>query len=55
MKRFLSLALLALMLLGLLTACSPAVPKPTAPEGAEASKTFVFGVYNFTKIDPADG
>jgi peptide/nickel transport system substrate-binding protein len=56
MKKLLSLALASLMLLGLLTACSPAAPSQSASPGGDSDKpkSFVFGVYNFTKIDPAD-
>ena len=56
MKKRLCLILAALMLLGALSACSPAAPSQTASPGGASKKpkSFVFGVYNFTKIDPSD-
>ncbi|MEG0778064.1 MAG: ABC transporter substrate-binding protein [Oscillospiraceae bacterium] len=58
MKKAVSLLLSVLMLMGF-TACSTKpkepTPTPSAASNTEAElQDFVFGVYNFSKVDPAD-
>ncbi|MCI2105444.1 MAG: ABC transporter substrate-binding protein [Intestinimonas sp.] len=57
MKQRLALALAALLLLGALSACGGA-PQASSSSPSMPSETakgdFVFGVYNFSELDPAD-
>ncbi|NLH01369.1 MAG: ABC transporter permease subunit, partial [Clostridiales bacterium] len=61
MKRKLALFLAAFMPLGTLSACGQKKPEESPGASADAAKEnaapadFVCGVYNFSKIDPADG
>lgn len=61
MKKTVSIMLTVLMLLALFAGCAskPAEAPTPADEGESADEAalqdFVFGVYNFTKVDPAEG
>ncbi|NLV86558.1 MAG: ABC transporter substrate-binding protein, partial [Clostridiales bacterium] len=61
MKKTISVILSVLMLFAIFTGCTakpeetPAPENETQAEGETSLQDFVFGVYNFTKIDPAEG
>lgn len=54
MKRIISVLLAVFLLTGILSACGTQTSPDVSGEATEP-KDFVFGVYNFSKIDPADG
>lgn len=55
MKKIVSILLALMLLVGVLSACGTTNTEPSADiSGSTELQDFVFGVYNFSKVDPAD-
>ena len=55
MKKTISLLLAVMLLVGVMAACGTAKTEPSTPADNSELQDFIFGVYNFSKVDPADG